>query len=57
MRRVRLAALLISALSLALPAQALDRVRIGKSGVALAWTMIEAGEEAKIWPALGLDIR
>jgi ABC-type nitrate/sulfonate/bicarbonate transport system substrate-binding protein len=35
---------------------ALDTVRVGKSGVALAWTMIEAGQEAKIWDALGLSI-
>jgi ABC-type nitrate/sulfonate/bicarbonate transport system substrate-binding protein len=37
-------------------AQALDKVRIGKSGVALAWTMIEAGEEAGIWKELDLAI-
>jgi NitT/TauT family transport system substrate-binding protein len=37
-------------------ADALDTVRVGKSGVALAWTMIEAGQEAKIWAGLGLSI-
>ena len=37
-------------------AQALDKVRVGKSGVALAWTMIEAGESAGIWkdPSISL---
>ena len=37
-------------------AEALDKVRVGKSGVALAWTMIEAGEEAGIWKELDLAI-
>jgi NitT/TauT family transport system substrate-binding protein len=37
-------------------ARALDKVRVGKSGVALAWTMIEAGEEAGIWKELDLAI-
>jgi len=37
-------------------AQALDKVRVGKSGVALAWTMIEAGEEAGIWKEVDLAI-
>ena len=37
-------------------AEALDKVRVGKSGVALAWTMIEAGEEAGIWKEVDLAI-
>jgi NitT/TauT family transport system substrate-binding protein len=37
-------------------AEALDKVRVGKSGVALVWTMIEAGEEAGIWKEVDLAI-
>jgi NitT/TauT family transport system substrate-binding protein len=58
-RMLRLLACVLAALLLLCcvdPAQALDRVRIGKSGVALAWTMIEAGDSAGIWQEQGLAI-
>jgi ABC-type nitrate/sulfonate/bicarbonate transport system substrate-binding protein len=46
----------LAVLCFARGAEALDKVRVGKSGVALAWTMIEAGEEAGIWKELDLAI-
>jgi NitT/TauT family transport system substrate-binding protein len=56
MRRLLFCAAAAVALLCCGGAQALDKVRIGKSGVALAWTMIEAGESAGIWQEQGLAI-
>ena len=56
MRRLIACALTLIAVCFAGGAHALDTVRVGKSGVALAWTMIEAGEEAGIWKELGLTV-
>jgi NitT/TauT family transport system substrate-binding protein len=41
--------------ALTLPALALDKVKIGTSGNSIIWTIIEMGQEAKIWEALGIE--
>src|SRR4051812_25325563 len=56
MHRLMACALAFVAAFFASSAEALDKVRVGKSGVALAWTMIEAGESAGIWKELDLAI-
>lgn len=38
------------------PAHALDRVRVAKSGLAIAFTPIEVGSETKIWDSLGITV-
>jgi NitT/TauT family transport system substrate-binding protein len=37
-------------------AVALDEVTVGKSGVGMAWSVIEGGQDAKIWESEGLDV-
>jgi ABC-type nitrate/sulfonate/bicarbonate transport system substrate-binding protein len=46
------AILLVSGMS----ARALDKVRVGTSGTAIIWTLIEMGQAAKIWESVGLDV-
>jgi NitT/TauT family transport system substrate-binding protein len=37
-------------------ALALDKVKVGKSGVGMAWSVIEGGQDAKIWESEGIDV-
>ncbi|HUK06409.1 MAG TPA: ABC transporter substrate-binding protein [Stellaceae bacterium] len=37
-------------------AQALDRVRVAKSGLAIAFAPIEVGTEAEIWQSVGIEV-
>jgi NitT/TauT family transport system substrate-binding protein len=48
-----LAAMLVAS---ATPSQALDRLRVGKSGGPMILSLIEVGTEAGVWRARGLDV-
>lgn len=37
-------------------AVALDKVKVGKSGVGMAWSVIEGGQDAKIWESEGIEV-
>lgn len=54
MRRAAVAALLLGLAGV--PAMALDKVTVGKSGVAMIWTAIDVGQAAKIWESVGIEV-
>jgi NitT/TauT family transport system substrate-binding protein len=59
MRHRIIATALVAALAVVLGsggAVALDTVKVGKSGVGMAWSVIEGGQDAKIWESEGLDV-
>jgi NitT/TauT family transport system substrate-binding protein len=55
-RMVTAALAAVFAVALAGNAVALDKVKVGKSGVGMAWSVIEGGQDAKIWESEGIEV-
>jgi NitT/TauT family transport system substrate-binding protein len=53
----RLAAALLALFCAVTDAEAQTLLKVGKSGGPLLLTMVELGQEAKIWPSVGLDVQ
>jgi NitT/TauT family transport system substrate-binding protein len=55
-RMVTTALAAVFAVALCGNAVALDKVKVGKSGVGMAWSVIEGGQDAKIWESEGIEV-